>query len=444
MKNLTRHLILTSVLISIPCFGRASGDVGGPDAPTLQVPVTDSRPVIDGKLDEPSWQGAAATGLLQVTRPVPGKSTTEAFILRDDGHLYVAVRCRGDLTESDEQASGESTTAEPSTTASPPIPLPISPGSFIRVAKGLPADQSLQALTIECWVRPRQLNAWQSLIGQHNYPTACGYSLGIDANGRIGFYVGDGGEYQSNQALQGPALAQDQWQHVVGTWDGKTKSLWIDGRLVAQEAFEGPVRPGTAPLWLGACGHNGPAVNHLQGDLAMPAIYSRALSADEIEARYRDQGHTPAAGDAVLACWSDGRRPRESSGRPLAARPTWPRRQLGDRHGVRRSVDRLECRSELLLPDSADAGGRRQSRSARTTNTRLPGTTGRGSRSFEFAVAWDADGWTAEFELALRHLLQEQDAGTRDRVQRQAIPRAGRGNPLAGTARSTNLATGEL
>ena len=44
-------------------------------------------------------------------------------------------------------------------------------------------------------------------------------------------------------------------------------------------------------------------MNILDGDLAMPVIYDRALSADEIAARYRDQGLTPATGDNVLACW---------------------------------------------------------------------------------------------------------------------------------------------
>lgn len=161
------------------------------------------------------------------------------------------LRCLGDLAEAEDDAAGQ-----PPSPASSPLPLPIAPGSFLRVAKGLPADQALTALTVECWVRPRKLNTWQSLIGQHNYPTACGYSLGIDVQGRIGFYVGDGGAYRPDQAVYGPALAQDQWQHVVGTWDGKFKSLWLNGRRVAEQAYAGPVRPGTAPLWLGACGHN--------------------------------------------------------------------------------------------------------------------------------------------------------------------------------------------
>ena len=103
---------------------------------------------------------------------------------------------------------------------SPPVQQPIHPGSFLHVPKGLPADQPLKALTLECWVRPWRLNGWQSILGQHNYPTACGYGLGLDGGGRVNFYLSDGGVYRPERALAGPVLAHRQWQHVVGTWDG--------------------------------------------------------------------------------------------------------------------------------------------------------------------------------------------------------------------------------
>lgn len=63
--------------------------------PTLQTPLTDSKPVVDGKLDEPCWEDAARTGPLTVARGRPSGATTEAFVLRDADHLYVGVRCAG-------------------------------------------------------------------------------------------------------------------------------------------------------------------------------------------------------------------------------------------------------------------------------------------------------------------------------------------------------------
>ena len=74
---------------------------------------------------------------------------------------------------------------------SSPISQPIYPGSFAHIAQRLPPDQPLTALTLECWVRPWQAVGWQTLISQHDYPTACGYGLFLDGEGNVQFYLGD-------------------------------------------------------------------------------------------------------------------------------------------------------------------------------------------------------------------------------------------------------------
>jgi hypothetical protein len=184
-----------------------------------------------------------------------------------------------------------------------PTPQPIHPGSFVHVAESLPADQPLESLSLEVWIRPWLVHGWQTFISQHNYPTACGFGLFLDAEGHLHFYLGDGADYRSEWTLRGPKLQAHCWQHVIGTWDGRTKSLWVDGERVAQQPFTGPAAAGPAPLWLGACGHDGPAVNLLDGDLAMPAVYSRALSAEEIQTRFQQEGLQRPESKGLLACW---------------------------------------------------------------------------------------------------------------------------------------------
>ena len=186
---------------------------------------------------------------------------------------------------------------------SPPVEQPIHQGSFVQVEKALPAEEGLHALTLECWVRPWKLKGWQTLVSQHDYPTACGFGLFLDGEGRVQFYLGDGETHRQEWSHVGPQLENRRWQHVVGSWDGKTKSLWIDGKLIETWPFEGTVKPGNSPLRLAGCGYDGSVVNLLDGDLAMPVIYSRALQEDEIVARFKQQGLQPAEGRHVLACW---------------------------------------------------------------------------------------------------------------------------------------------
>jgi N,N-dimethylformamidase len=221
---------------------------------------------------------------------------------------------------------------------------PIHPGSYVHVENGLAATGNLTALTLECWVRPfvglrsypDPLN-YTGLITQFDYDlrpgaTGAGYGLfvrfdltGINANptgkpssdgvhgGRVAFYLGDGGAFNPANLLEvkvdflGTAAKwrELQWHHIVATWDGKTKALWIDGVSKPEwiQTFTGPVRPGPAPLRLAACGENGEASRFLNGDLTMPVIYNRALSSTEITGRFVQLGLEPPALNGVLAYW---------------------------------------------------------------------------------------------------------------------------------------------
>jgi len=96
--KLTRSLrnlhIVVAILSSFICsYGAPAAESEPGKRPRLRVPLADSSPVVDGKLDEACWKDAARTGLLRITRGKPSKSTTEAFLLRDGDRLYVGVSC---------------------------------------------------------------------------------------------------------------------------------------------------------------------------------------------------------------------------------------------------------------------------------------------------------------------------------------------------------------
>ncbi|MGY8653013.1 MAG: PVC-type heme-binding CxxCH protein [Verrucomicrobiia bacterium] len=204
---------------------------------------------------------------------------------------------------------------------------PIHPGSYIHVGKGLPADAPIKELTLECWVRPWNLKSWQGLITQHNYPDNCGYGLFINGEGQIAFSLGTGGEYDSDQMLHGPGLKLRKWHHVVATWDGSTAVIWLDGQLHVKEgraAIHPAPKAGAAPLRIGAYGQRGVAGNFLNGDIAAPAIYTRALSGPEIANRFKDKGLIPPSPNGLAAHWpldeEKGSRVRDASGNQLHGR----------------------------------------------------------------------------------------------------------------------------
>jgi hypothetical protein len=182
----------------------------------------------------------------------------------------------------------------------------IFPGSYVNIDKPLPAHDTLRELTLECWVRPfRNEGPFQGLVTQHTYDNACGFGLFINGDGCVEFYLGDGGNYDPKGAKIGPKLELHQWYHLVGVWDGSVGSLWVQGETdpAWQWDFTGPVRPGSAPLRLGAYGEDGLTGHFLDGDLAMPVIYNRALSKEEIQQRYHTLALQTPDVDGLLGCW---------------------------------------------------------------------------------------------------------------------------------------------
>ncbi len=187
--------------------------------------------------------------------------------------------------------------------ASPPQIQPIRPGSYIQVPQGLEHEKPIETMTIECWLRPFLSDTPAGIITQFDLPQVCGFGLFLNPNYRVSFYLGTGGQYEPSQLHHTPenTLQRDRWHHIVARWDGKVKTIWIDGVQVASWPFEGPVRAGSAPLRLGARGDWGETFRLLDADIAMPAIYASALSDQEIRDRYEQKALSQPQADSLLS-----------------------------------------------------------------------------------------------------------------------------------------------
>jgi len=201
---------------------------------------------------------------------------------------------------------------------------PITPGSYIYVERGLPANQIYEEFSVELWVKPWAGGRRQALIGQFDQPEHCGFGLFLDEEGKVEFYAGDGGTFRDGAVVRGTALEAQTWRHVVGTWDGSVASLWIDAIQAGARPVTGALRAGPAPLRLGAAGINGIADLCADADLIMPVLYARCLGSAEIEQRFGEKGLHLPSGRFVLGCWplheQRGDRVQDASGHQRTGR----------------------------------------------------------------------------------------------------------------------------
>ena len=179
----------------------------------------------------------------------------------------------------------------------PVNPQPIRPGSYIHVENWI--NQDLKGLTLEVWAEPAVIIGWSGIITQYSSFNEDGYGLFI-GNGQLYFYLGRG---RDNLTAVPGMIEVGRWYHVVATWNGREKAVWVNGQEAARWPYAEITRTGKEPLRLGAYGSFGKAGSFFNGTMAMPVVYDRALTPDEIQERYQAQDIQPPKGKHVLAAW---------------------------------------------------------------------------------------------------------------------------------------------
>jgi hypothetical protein len=101
-------------------------------------------------------------------------------------------------------------------------------------------DASLQItgsnITIEAWIKPTVFgdNLWEnSIVDFQNIQT--GYALRCGGNGILNFNLGTGTSWNEISSPEN-SLILGKWHHVVGTYNGVTQKLYINGNLVNSSA----------------------------------------------------------------------------------------------------------------------------------------------------------------------------------------------------------------
>ncbi|HEU4702431.1 MAG TPA: LamG-like jellyroll fold domain-containing protein [Conexibacter sp.] len=144
-----------------------------------------------------------------------------------------------------------------------------------------------RAITLEAWIKPTSLpsnGAFRSVMTK-----AEAYSLQFNGP-RLEFTVIQSGTRRRLQTPNGVIVAGGTY-HVVGTFDGTTQRLYVNGTQVASVALSGSASTSSAPIAIGSWDGRSEFFN---GTLDEAAVYGTVLSAAQVRAHY------DAASAAVL------------------------------------------------------------------------------------------------------------------------------------------------
>jgi Concanavalin A-like lectin/glucanases superfamily/NedA-like, galactose-binding domain len=166
-------------------------------------------------------------------------------------------------------------------------------GDYVKLPAGIVSG--LNDFTVSAWVNPAAIPTWSRVF---DFGTGTGTYMFLTVNAGAGprFAITTGGAGGEQQISTTQQLPVGQWTHLAVTLSGNTGTLYVNGTPVATNTNM-TLRPSslgaTGNNWIGKSQYGDPNLNATVDDFA---IYSRALSAPEIQAL---AGGQQAAGDVA-------------------------------------------------------------------------------------------------------------------------------------------------
>ena len=144
------------------------------------------------------------------------------------------------------------------------------------------------AITIEAWVKPSP-GDYRTIVSK-GYLESYALRIARDSEPIMAFFTLDP---NNPHAIAGTYnnIANNQWWHIAGTYDGNHVRLYINGELDDSEAYTGTITTLSTPLRIGKLSGT-TKTECFNGIIDEVSIYNRALSADEIKTLY--EGKKPA------------------------------------------------------------------------------------------------------------------------------------------------------
>ncbi|MFO0804034.1 MAG: LamG-like jellyroll fold domain-containing protein [Gemmataceae bacterium] len=170
---------------------------------------------------------------------------------------------------------------------------------YLTVANAPSLDPT--AFSFEAWVNPAS-GAPAGVIASKAVGVT-GWSLGYSPDGRVNLQVG-GAAHQA--VAPAGSVPVGQWTHVVGSYDGTTIRIYVNGVLAGSAALAGGYTPAASDVFIGrASSFDG---SYFTGVMDEMSFYGRALSATEINALFTMRGYGKGGGSVLTgnAIGNDG------------------------------------------------------------------------------------------------------------------------------------------
>lgn len=162
--------------------------------------------------------------------------------------------------------------------------------SYIEISD-ISSLRSASGLTVSTWVKSYTMNSDRPHhVVAKEYGTSYydSFVLVLSQN-NWGFSVCDENNHPGTGAT---ASNLNEWQHIVGVWDGSNIRLYINGEQMSGGLFSGPIAYDDNPIFIGADDNDGSGIPEQgwNGVIDEVRIYDRALNEAEIQLLYEQGG----------------------------------------------------------------------------------------------------------------------------------------------------------